>query len=145
MDMEYALDVYSWKCKQQRSFFVFHPLSAQSHITPAMRLTVLKWLLEVNRQFNYQLETWCLTVNILDRFLAVQPLHHDNLQLASLTAFFVAAKLEEVDPPEIPELINLCANTYERSQFKYMEFLLLSQLDFKLSAPTPLFFLNYLV
>jgi hypothetical protein len=42
---------------------------------------------------------------LIDRFLSIQPLKRDCLQLVGLTAFFVAAKLEEVEPPQISELI----------------------------------------
>ena len=43
--------------------------------------------------------------SLLDRFLAIQPITTDCLQLAGLTAFFMAAKCEEVEPPQISELI----------------------------------------
>ena len=81
-----------------------------------MRRTLLEWLVSVNRQFNYTLDTWCLTVDVMDRFLAKQPIHRDCLQLVGLVAFFIAAKMEETNPPEISELVSLCANSYEPKQ-----------------------------
>jgi hypothetical protein len=91
-----------------------------------MRKTLYLWLVAVVRQFNFTLETWCITVrcdtlpggrgrvlhfyfsrlcSLVDRFLALRPIRQDCLQLAGLSAFFVAAKAEEVEPPEIRELV----------------------------------------
>ena len=91
---------------------MFDCLAAQPLLTPHMRDTVLKWICAVNRylniqrharfaaplnnlrrQFRYHLETLCLTVALLDRFLFTQPIEPAVLQLAAATAFFVAAKV----------------------------------------------------
>ena len=103
-------------------YHVFDCLAAQPLLTPHMRDTVLKWICAVNRydvfkfasqryagfesldnritsrgnlhrQFRYHLETLCLTVALLDRFLFTQPIEPAVLQLAAATAFFVAAKV----------------------------------------------------
>ena len=70
------------------------------------------------KQFGFTLETWCLSAGILDRFTSARPLAAECLQLAGLAAFFVAAKAEEVDPPDISELVTLCARSYEVKQFR---------------------------
>ena len=49
------------------------------------------------------------------------------LQLAAATAFFVAAKVEEEDPPTTSELMSLCDHAYDRAKFKHMEFIMLDQ------------------
>jgi len=120
-------------------------LHGQKDITYDMRRTLLEWLVSVNRQFNYTLDTWCLTVDVMDRFLVKQPIHRDCLQLVGLVAFFIAAKMEETNPPEISELVSLCANSYEPKQFQWMEYIMLSHIKFDLSAPTVSFFLGHLV
>ena len=51
------------------------------------------------------------------------------LQLAAVTAFFVAAKVEEEDPPTTSELMSLCDHAYDRAKFKHMEFIMLGQLE----------------
>ncbi len=138
---EYAVDAYLWKFGLQRKYLVRDPLAAQQaaaaaaaaaeavdggsvgggsgwSVTPRMRRTVLSWLVSVCRQFGFTLETWCLSASILDRFTSVRPLARECLQLAGLAAFFVAAKAEEVDPPDISELVSLCAHCYEVRQFR---------------------------
>ena len=82
--MEYAVDVFQWK-KSLES--VYSPgdwtrslptpctstsLSRlQTEVSPSMRSSLLAWLAEVARQLEYSLETWCLAVNYLDRYLGL--------------------------------------------------------------------------
>lgn len=42
-------------------------LSIQTDLNAQMRKTLLVWLLAMNRQFNFSLETWCLTVRFVDK------------------------------------------------------------------------------
>merc|ERR1719309_1087291 len=110
-----------------------------------MRYTLLQWTAALARQLELSLETWCLSANYLDRFMAVQLLDKDCLQLAGLTCLLVAAKVEEQTPPEICELLSLCGSAYTRANFRHMEVILLSKLNFQLLAPTPSFLLAHLV
>lgn len=57
-----------------------------------MRSELIIWLGKVNRQFGYDIETFLLAVNFVDRFLAVTILSADRLQLLGLAAILVAAK-----------------------------------------------------
>ena len=57
-----------------------------------MRFTLLEWLVTVARTLDFSLETWCLAVNYLDRFLCHQQIGKDCLQLVGLTAVWIAAK-----------------------------------------------------
>lgn len=143
--LEYAVDVYLWKRQLQSKYYVFNPLSNQDAVTPRARASLIKWLAAVNRQFNFSLETFCLTVRLLDRFLSIQKIELDILQLTGITAFFLAAKQEEVDPPGISELNSICADAYETKQFRWMELIMLNILDFELLSPTSAFFLHFLV
>ena len=106
---------------------MFDCLAAQPLLNPQMREGVLKWICSVNRQFRFHLETLCLTVALLDRFLFAQAIDPAVLQLAAATAFFVAAKVEEEDPPTTSELMSLCDHAYDRAKFKRMEFIMLGQ------------------
>merc|ERR1719412_3503546 len=144
---EYAIDVYLWKCSIEERFQPKDILKLQTDgcITAEMRHTLLNWLVAVNGQFQFTLETWCLAVNLLDRFLSMQPLNKDCLQLVGLTAFFIAAKQEEVEPPEISELVSLCARSYEHKQFQWMEIIILTHLNFRLVVPTLNFFVFHLI
>lgn len=57
-----------------------------------MRSELIVWLGKVNRQFGYDIETFLLAVNFVDRFLATTLFPGDQLQLLGLAAILVAAK-----------------------------------------------------
>jgi hypothetical protein len=141
-EYEYAKFAFKWKESQQSRYHARDCLAKQPKVTADMRTKVLEWLVLVNNQFRYSLETWCLAVNLLDRFLRAQPVDPEVLQCAALAAFFVAAKLEEVDPPIISELHNVCEEAYSSAQFRCMEAIMLKKVNFELLAPTPAWFLR---
>ena len=151
---DYAVDTFLWKLNQQKKYFNPNPLARQqmlsvghpgSQVGTSERFKLLEWLAQVNRKLGFALDTFCLGVSILDRFLSIQPLHLEVLQLAGLSAAFIAAKAEELEPPVIPDLVALCAQTYTHWQFKKMEQTILSWLNFEIYAPTPSFFLAHLI
>lgn len=57
-----------------------------------MRSELIIWLGKVNRQLGYDIETFLLAVNYVDRFLAASVISADRLQLLGLAAILVAAK-----------------------------------------------------
>lgn len=145
--MEYAVDTYIWKLHLQAKYHVDTrmPDYQSCGITGEMRQTLLQWLANVARHLTFSLETWCLAVNYLDRFVAVQAVDKECLQLVGLTTLLIAAKIEEQNPPEILELVELCSSAYTRKNFKHMEVIILSRLDYKLLAPTASFLLSHKV
>jgi len=143
--MEYAVDLYAWKKSLE---FAYQPgswIGIQVEVTVCMRVTLLEWMVDVSRSLEFSLETWCLGVNYLDRFLCVQPISKDCLQLAGLSALWLGAKQGELSPPCIFELIALCSDSYTATNFKHFELIMLAKLKFNLAAPTVAFFMNNLV
>lgn len=110
-----------------------HPKSVA--ISVSHRRKLLDWLYKVNQQFNFNFDTWVLTVSILDRFLSAQPIETDIFQLAGCAAFLIAAKHEERDPPKVSELVSLCAKCYMKSDFLKMERIMLRVLEWNVLTP----------
>jgi len=142
--MEYAVDVYDWKKSLEVHYQIGDWPYIQYEVTPFMRFTLLEWLVTVARTLDFSLETWCLAVNYLDRFLCHQQIGKDCLQLVGLTAVWIAAKQEELLPPSLDQLVALCAESYSAMNFKHMELLMLSKLEFRLAAPTAAYLLSHL-
>lgn len=61
-------------------------------------------------------ETLYLTVNLIDRFLAIQPVIRKKLQLVGITALLLACKYEEVSVPVVEDLIVISDRAYTRSE-----------------------------
>ena len=51
---------------------------------------------------------------------------------------------EELLPPSLDQLVALCAESYSAMNFKHMELLMLSKLEFRLAAPTAAYLLSHL-
>jgi len=143
--MEYAVDIFDWKKSLEADYLPGKWEERQSEVTSSMRMLLLEWMVDISRELEFSLETWCLAVNLLDRFLGVQPLSKDCLQLVGLTVLWIGAKQDEMSPPSTDELVSLCADSYSTTNFKHMELIVLARLNFNLAAPTPAFFLSHLV
>jgi len=143
--MEYAVDIFDWKKSLEFNYLPGDWEKVQSEITSTMRMSLLSWMVDISRELEFSLETWCLAVNYLDRFLGVQLLSKDCLQLVGLTTLWLGAKQEELCPPSTDELVSLCADSYTSTNFKHMELIILAKLKFNLAAPTPAFYLSHLV
>lgn len=61
-------------------------------------------------------ETLYLTVNLIDRFLAIQQVVRKKLQLVGVTAMLLACKYEEVSVPVVEDLILISDKAYSRKE-----------------------------
>ena len=75
----------------------------QSNMTKQMRLTLLSWMMEVCIDMRFQRSTFHIAVCYCDTFFEKirSLMTTDRLQLAGVTAIYMASKMEEVFVPEI--------------------------------------------
>ncbi|XP_069001674.1 cyclin-A1 [Embiotoca jacksoni] len=126
------------KFRAKPSYLESHP-----EITNGMRVILVDWLVEVVHEFNLHSETLLLAVNYLDRFLSSTAcVRRRELQLVGTSALLIAAKYEEISPPELTEFVYITDSTYAKKQLIQMEHVLLRVLDYKLAAPTTHQFLH---
>lgn len=67
-------------------------------------------------KFELMDETLYLTVNLIDRFLAAQPVVRKKLQLVGVTAMLLACKYEEVSVPVVEDFIVISDRAYSRKE-----------------------------
>lgn len=90
-------------------------------------------------------ETWYLTTNIIDRFLSRVEVERSKLQLVGVTAFMLAAKYEEIYPPELRDLVYITDRAYTKEEIISMEAKILKVLEFNVTiASTHCFLVRYL-
>lgn len=112
----------------------------QPDITHSMRTILVDWLVEVCEEYRLQNETLSLAISYIDRFLSYMSVVRAKLQLVGTAAMFIAAKYEEIYPPDVGEFVYITDDTYSRSQVLKMEQLILKVLSFDLTVPTSLAF-----
>uniref|UniRef100_A0A672YSQ6 G2/mitotic-specific cyclin-B2 n=1 Tax=Sphaeramia orbicularis TaxID=375764 RepID=A0A672YSQ6_9TELE len=141
---EYAEDIY-WhmretelKLRPQMGYLVKHP-----DITNGMRVILVDWMVEVMQEFRLCCETLHLAVNYLNRFLSrTSYMKRSKLQLLGTAALMIAAKHEEIFPPDLSEFVDITNSTYTKQQLIRMEHAILKVLSFRMAAPTVQYFLR---
>ncbi|XP_038704044.1 G2/mitotic-specific cyclin-2-like isoform X2 [Tripterygium wilfordii] len=141
--VEYIDDLYDFYKKAEASGCVSSSYMLQQFdINERMRGILIDWLIEVHYKFELMEETLYLTINLIDRFLAVQPVVRKKLQLVGVTAMLLACKYEEVSVPVVEDLIMISDKAYSRKEVLEMEKLMINTLQFNLSVPTPYVFMR---
>jgi hypothetical protein len=101
-----------------------------------MRTILIGWIYEVVMKFKLSHETFQIFVSIFDRFLSKHECKRDDIQLIGISSLFLASKINEVYPPELNDLVYVCANAYTAQQIVHMEWAISTSLDFKLNPAT---------
>ncbi|GFR65181.1 cyclin-A2-like [Elysia marginata] len=137
----YFSDIYDYmrsiECK-------FRPASdymnRQIDVSTSMRNILVDWLVEVGEEYKLHRETLFLAVSYIDRFLSVVGVHRPKLQLVGTACMLIAAKYEEIYPPDVAEFVYITDDTYTRNQVIKMESVILKLLEFRLAVPTVTWF-----
>ena len=112
----------------------------QKDISNHMRAILNDWLLEVHLKYKFQHETIFLAVNLLDRYLSKVNIHRNILQLIGVSALMIAAKYEEIYPPDLKVYSYITDDAYNKDQVKFMETQILKVLNFDTTITSPMKF-----
>ncbi|XP_060199941.1 G2/mitotic-specific cyclin-2-like [Lycium barbarum] len=141
--VEYIDDIYAYYKKAEIVGCVPpNYMEQQFDINERMRGILIDWLIEVHYKFELLEETLYLTVNLIDRFLAVQSVIRKKLQLVGITALLLACKYEEVSVPVVEDLILISDKAYTRKEVLEMEKMMVNALQFNMTVPTAYVFMK---
>ncbi|XP_042515556.1 cyclin-D4-1-like [Macadamia integrifolia] len=112
------------------------------------------WIFKVHRYYSFEPLTACLAINYLDRFLSEHEIPRGSssfyetgpwkYKLLSVTCLSVAAKMEETNVPLSLDLQVIEGNPiFDPQNIQRMELFLLSALNWRTNAVTPLSFIDY--
>ncbi|XP_040195751.1 G2/mitotic-specific cyclin-B1 isoform X1 [Rana temporaria] len=139
---DYVKDIYCYLRDLEAERAVRPDYLKGKEITGNMRAILVDWLVQVHLRFKLLQETMFMTVSILDRFLQVNPVPKKSLQLAGVSAMFIASKYEEIYCPTIGDFSFVTDHTFTKSQIRNMEMQILTILNFDIGKPLPLHFLR---
>ncbi|BES96738.1 cyclin a [Nesidiocoris tenuis] len=131
--------------KEREKIFKPKPyyMKRQPDITYNMRTILVDWLVEVGEEYKLSHQTLFLAVSYVDRFLSSMAVVRGKLQLLGASAMFIAAKFEEIYPPEVGEFTYITDDSYTKKQVLRMESLIAKVLGYNLSTPTSYTFLMH--
>merc|ERR1711970_598832 len=120
---EYAQEIYAYLRQLEERGAVRSEFLSGCPITEKMRAVLIDWLVEVQMQFKLLQETLFLTVNTIDRFLAVEGknVFKSRLQLVGVAAMFLVSKIEEVYAPAVSDFVYITDNAYTGAEIRQME------------------------
>jgi len=143
---EYAADMLKQMLSRESQYTPkWDFMRSQPYITAEHRATLVDWFTSLRKQLGLRRETVFLTVNIVDRYLSIVEVRQRHLQLVGVAAFLIAAKFEEIKPPDVKDLVYYTADAYTRQEVVKKEIDILSKLRFEVVSPTPLHFLVHLI
>ncbi|KAJ8747974.1 hypothetical protein K2173_012947 [Erythroxylum novogranatense] len=114
----------------------------QTDVTLNMRGILVDWLVEVAEEYKLVSDTLYLTVNYIDRYLSLNALNRQKLQLLGISSMLIASKYEEINPPNVEDFCDITDNTYTKQEVVKMESDILNSLKFELGNPTMKTFLR---
>ncbi|XP_037933479.1 G2/mitotic-specific cyclin-A [Teleopsis dalmanni] len=140
---EYQLDILEYFRESELKHRAKpHYMKRQTDINHSMRTILVDWLVEVSEEYNLDTETLYLSVSYIDRFLSQMSVVRSKLQLVGTAAMYIAAKYEEIYPPDVSEFVFITDDTYNKAQVLRMEQIILKILAFDLCTPTTNVYLN---
>ncbi|XP_062111915.1 G2/mitotic-specific cyclin S13-7-like [Humulus lupulus] len=139
--VEYIEDMYKFYKLVENESRPHDYIDSQPEINEQMRAILMDWLVEVHTKFELSPETFYLTINIIDRFLALKTISRRELQLVGISAMLTASKYEEIWAPEVNDFVCLSDRAYTHEQILRMEKIILGKLEWTLTVPTPYVFL----
>jgi len=86
-----------------------------------VRAILIDWILNVHLKFKLLPETLYITINLIDRFLSIQNIEKDRVQLLGISALLIASKYEEIYPPTVKDFVYISKNSFTSSQILDME------------------------
>lgn len=117
-------------------------LYKQRHLKPRMRSILVDWLVEMHLRFRLLPESLFLAINIMDRFMSLEIVQIDKLQLLATGSLFIAAKYEEVFLPSVKNYAYFTDGSYTEEEILQAEKYILTVLNFDLNYPNPMNFLR---
>ncbi|CAI9765713.1 unnamed protein product [Fraxinus pennsylvanica] len=139
--VEYVEEIYKFYKLVENESRVHDYIDSQPEINEKMRAILVDWLIQVHHKFELSPETLYLTINIVDRYLAVKTTSRRELQLLGISSMLIASKYEEIWAPEVNDLVCISDRAYTNEQVLRMEKRIIGELEWNITVPTPYVFL----
>jgi len=140
---DYVSDIYK-HLQGEESVLRVQPnyMAHQIHINSKMRSILIDWLVDVHKKYKLRPETLFLGIALVDRYLEKRITARKYLQLVGITALLIAAKFEELYPPQISDFVYVTDKTYAKDDVIKMEISMLTALELNICQPTAVHFLE---
>jgi len=121
-------------------------MNSMAHVTIAHRIALVSWLVDTHYTWNLSEETLFLTISFLDRFMAkkADALRISYLRVIGTICLNICSKYEDIHPFCLKDVREVCPK-WSVDDIAIFEAALLTEMNFNVSVPTPLFFLKHYI
>jgi len=140
----YVRSVMRCMREAEEEFMVSLYLPVSHDIGLTNRELFVSFLVDIQEKLVLSSVTLSLALNYVDRYMESVAVHISKLLVLGVTSLFLASKMWEVDRVPLAIFLEVTENTCTRTQVHAMEQSMLTHLDFKLSSPTAVNYLNIL-
>jgi len=138
---QYAKDLFSYlRTREHAILYNERGREEQMDVSSVDREKVIEWISEMQTRFKLRDETLYLAVNIFDRYLQTGQIKDNQYFLIGIASILIASKYEEIYPPHLKQLLLHIDTTAK--EVHAMELKVLKALNFDISVPTVLVFLE---
>lgn len=141
---EFTQEIYKNMLRDEVNGMVDHEYlsKVQTEIKDTSRAFLIEWIIDVHRKFRLLPEALYVTVFLLDQYMSKKHITKTQLQLLGVTTLWIAAKYEEIYPPELHDFLLVSENKFTRKEVIEMEKDILATLNFMITVPSAYRFLQ---
>lgn len=140
---EFAQEIYENMLKEEDGCMVdpSYLTKVQTEIKDTSRAFLIEWIIDVHRKFRLVPEALYVTQYIIDQYMSKKKIQKSQLHLLGVSTLLIAAKYEEIYPPEIRDFLAVSENKFTKQMVLDMEKEILLTLGFRVTAPSSYRFL----
>ena len=105
---------------------------------------IFQWLVKNNHKWKLNDDTIYMAMNILDRYISKYKVENSEFQLVAISSYLIASKYEDIYPPYVDELSQICNFIYTNDDITRKEYEILSGLNFDILYNSSYKFLTFL-
>lgn len=141
---EFTQGIYQNMLRDEVNGMVDHQYlqKVQTEIKDTSRAFLIEWIIDVHRKFRLLPEALYVTVFLLDQYMSKKAITKNQLQLLGVTTLWIAAKYEEIYPPELQDFLLVSENKFTVKEVIEMEKDILATLNFMITVPSAFRFLQ---
>ena len=105
-------------------------LQDKKYFNEKNRSIIFNWLVKNNFKWKLKDDTIYIAMNLMDRYISKYPSKNSEFQLIAISSYLIASKYEDIYPPYLDELSQICNYIYSNDDIVKKEYEILSGLNF---------------
>ena len=119
-------------------------LQDKKYFNEKNRSIIYHWLVKNNHKWKLKDDTIYMAMNIMDRYISKYKSKNLEFQLIAISSYLIASKYEDIYPPYIDELTQICNYIYTNDDIIKKEYEILAGLNFDILYNSSYKFLTFL-